>query len=72
MKDETIDSGDKAEIEKKNAEELARYWRRNKEFQITWCETNIRWLDGESPSEKRDTSILYMMDEIRRLKEKLG
>jgi len=42
---------------------------KNKEFQITFCETNLRWLAGEPPSDERTRKQQAMMQEIDRLKK---
>lgn len=43
----------------------------NIEFQITFCETNLRYLLGEPESEDRDNKIAFMKSEIKRLKEEV-
>jgi len=45
--------------------------KKNAEFQLVWCETNLRYLVGEPPSEKRNKNIEYMKSEIERLRKKL-
>lgn len=40
----------------------------NRAFRITWCETNLRWLAGEPPSEENTKRKDYMVREIKRLK----
>jgi len=40
----------------------------NNNFQITFCETNLRWLAGEPPSEERTRKEQKMVSEIARLK----
>ncbi len=42
---------------------------KNNEFQITFCETNLRWLNGEPPSGERTRKQQTMMQEIDRLKK---
>jgi len=37
------------------------------EFQIVWCETNLRWLAGEPVSDERTRKERYMVSEIERL-----
>ena len=39
------------------------------EFQITFTETNLRWLLGETP--RRESLIKETKDKIKELKEKL-
>jgi len=46
--------------------------RKNIEFQITFCETNLRYLAGEPPSEEVTRKQKFMVDEIDRLKKELG
>jgi len=38
------------------------------DFQITFCETNLRWLEGEPPSEERTRKQQAMVSEIERLR----
>lgn len=40
---------------------------KNTAFQIAFCETNLRWIAGEQPSEARDRRQLTMCREIERL-----
>jgi len=42
---------------------------KNNDFQIVSCETNLRWLAGEPPSEERTRQTQKMVDEIKRLTE---
>lgn len=46
-----------------NADEL-----KNKEFQRTFCENNLRWLAGDPPSDERTQKMQYMQSEIERLR----
>jgi hypothetical protein len=39
----------------------------NAEFQLTFCETNLRWLLGDEPRD--EAKIDYTQSEITRLKE---
>jgi hypothetical protein len=52
-------------------DEVERYKLRDKlhniEFQIVWCEDNLRWLAGDPPSEERTRRQEYMTSEIARL-----
>jgi hypothetical protein len=41
----------------------------NNEFQIAFCETNLRWLAGEPVSEERTRKEQFMISEIKRLSE---
>lgn len=47
------------------------YKQNNIEFNITFCETNIRWLCGDLSSEERDRKIAFNFAEVARLKNKL-
>ena len=38
------------------------------DFQIAFCETNLRWLAGEPPSEERTQKEKFFVSEIERLK----
>ncbi len=42
---------------------------KNNDFQIAWCETNLRWLVGEPPSDERTRRIQAMISEIERLSQ---
>jgi len=44
--------------------------RKNLEFNIAWCETNLRWIAGEPPSEERDRKLAFNVAEITRLELK--
>lgn len=44
----------------------------NMEFNIIWCETNIRYLHDELPSEDRDRKIAFNVAEIECLKAALA
>ena len=39
----------------------------NLDFQIQWCETNLRFLADEPPGAARDQAITFMFAEINRL-----
>lgn len=47
-------------------------FQKNNDFQITFCETNLRWLAGEPPSDERDRKMQVMVLEIERLKKLRG
>lgn len=39
----------------------------NIRFQITFCQSNLRWLRGNALSDDRDKGIQFMEQEIERL-----
>ena len=41
-------------------------------FQIAFCETNLRWLAGEPPSDERTRKQQKMVEEIARLKDSVA
>jgi len=42
---------------------------KNNDFQIAFCETNLRWLAGDPPSEERAQKVRAMVREIERLND---
>lgn len=46
--------------------------KKNIEFAIAWCETNLRWLAGDPPSEERTRKEQINVCEIERLKSELA
>jgi len=46
---------------------------RNMEFQLSWCETNLRYLYGSDQNDEEvKRNIAYMKNEIARLKAALN
>lgn len=41
-------------------------------FNITFCQTNLRWLNGDPPSEKKNKAIEFQKMEIERLTKLLN